>query len=381
MRHLTMSMRTRRARRWLGSALLAGLALALAPTSAAAQAEAIEYYATDAVGSTRVVFAPDGTVKARSEYLPFGEALNATGSLPAQRFTGQERDGEAGLDNFNARQFDAGNGRFTRLDPAAGDPMLPQTWNRYAYGRNSPLGFNDPSGMTEQRVVGNVPSWVTSDMIFGGGHYSTGQYATRIGAPPGDLESRLNGITAGYHGGDLESAEAAWGVIVSRSSLDLLGSRVGVTHAGGVSLEEMADASLRLGAAVDLLNSNAASFNSLETAAIKAVKSLFVTNDEDAYIGTTGRGNVTLSSQLIRDVSTPWLASLFGHEGQHSLNTGRRFRGNNAWKDEYSASVTQLTIGMKIGLSSDSIDHLIRHMTNPRGLQEHMRNGFRYRGR
>ena len=91
----------------------------------------IEYYATDAVGSTRVVFNAAGQVVAQSDYLPFGEALGATGNLPAQRFTGQERDGEAGFDNFNARALSVRTGRFGRLDPAGGVPTSPQSWNRY----------------------------------------------------------------------------------------------------------------------------------------------------------------------------------------------------------------------------------------------------------
>ena len=95
----------------------------------------------------RIVFTPLGQVLGRSDYLPFGETLNQSGALPRQRFTGQERDGEAGLDYFNARSLQARTGRMNRPDPLFGDPLTnPQGWNRYGYVQNNPLGLVDPSG-------------------------------------------------------------------------------------------------------------------------------------------------------------------------------------------------------------------------------------------
>ena len=84
----------------------------LLPDVAAAQSEVVEYYATDAVGSIRAVFNAAGNVTGRSDYLPFGEEFEGTGTLPAARFTGQDRDPEAGLDYFKARAMAARTGRF-----------------------------------------------------------------------------------------------------------------------------------------------------------------------------------------------------------------------------------------------------------------------------
>jgi RHS repeat-associated protein len=115
--------------------------------------EVVEYYGTDALGSIRVVFATDGTVKARSDYLPFGEewqpATNG-GPLPMQRFTGQQRDIEENLDYFNARSYQARTGRFTTVDPVFTGLFEPQRWNRYSYALNSPLVFTDPDGLNAQ---------------------------------------------------------------------------------------------------------------------------------------------------------------------------------------------------------------------------------------
>jgi RHS repeat-associated protein len=80
-----------------------------------------------------------GQVIDRSDYLPFGDTLNQSGALPKQRFTGQERDGEAGLDDFNARSLQMRTGRMNRPDPVFGDALTsPQRWNRTRTPRTTP---------------------------------------------------------------------------------------------------------------------------------------------------------------------------------------------------------------------------------------------------
>jgi hypothetical protein len=48
-------------------------------------------------------------------------------------------------------------GRFTRPDPVYAGLFNPQRWNRYAYARNNPLRFVDPSGLSE------LPSWYCAE--------------------------------------------------------------------------------------------------------------------------------------------------------------------------------------------------------------------------
>jgi len=104
----------------------------------------------------------DAGVVCRTDYLPYGEEIAAgIGGRSAlwggcsgvrQKFTGKER-GDAGsensLDYFGARYFSGAQGRFTSPDPFMASANLadPQTWNRYAYGRNNPLRYNDPLGL------------------------------------------------------------------------------------------------------------------------------------------------------------------------------------------------------------------------------------------
>jgi RHS repeat-associated protein len=58
---------------------------------------------------------------------------------------------EKGLDYFGARYFSGAQGRFTSVDPIwiTKERLLdPQRLNLYAYGRNNPLRYVDPDGMT-----------------------------------------------------------------------------------------------------------------------------------------------------------------------------------------------------------------------------------------
>lgn len=71
------------------------------------------------------------------------------------RFTGKERDAEAGLDFFGARYVSAAEGRFTSPDPANLGARIryPQTWNMFAYTVNNPLAFIDSDGRGKSSAV------------------------------------------------------------------------------------------------------------------------------------------------------------------------------------------------------------------------------------
>jgi RHS repeat-associated protein len=104
----------------------------------------------DHLGSTRLLTKVDQSVQETLDFLPYGEQLNSTAATTSHKFTGKERDSESGLDNFKARYFGSSMGRFSSPDPL----MImrqkltdPQQWNMYAYVRNNPLRFLDPTGM------------------------------------------------------------------------------------------------------------------------------------------------------------------------------------------------------------------------------------------
>jgi RHS repeat-associated protein len=120
------------------------------------------YLTMDNLGTPRIISDSSGGVKARHDYLPFGEEVAVgTGGRTTQqgyvvdnvrqKFTQKERDVETGLDYFNARYYSSAQGRFSSPDGllSSGRPENPQTWNRFSYVLNNPLGYIDPTGFFE----------------------------------------------------------------------------------------------------------------------------------------------------------------------------------------------------------------------------------------
>jgi RHS repeat-associated protein len=120
----------------------------------------MSYLANDHLGSPRLNTDALGNVTTRHDYHPFGEEISTiqrTGVLGyaddtiRKQFAGYERDRETDLDFAEARMYFSSLGRFTSPDPlfASAQATSPKTWNRYAYARNNPLKFVDPSGLQD----------------------------------------------------------------------------------------------------------------------------------------------------------------------------------------------------------------------------------------
>jgi RHS repeat-associated protein len=100
-------------------------------------------YVLDDLGSV-VALAYGDSVVNRYKYDPWGQAETATGTVKnSLRFTGRELDAETGLYYVRARYYDPVVGRFISEDPTG----LAGGLNLYAYARNSPLNFTDPTGL------------------------------------------------------------------------------------------------------------------------------------------------------------------------------------------------------------------------------------------
>ncbi len=109
----------------------------------------VYYFFSDHLGSNRIVTNASGGVVEDSDFFPFGAERVVTDTLNNNyKFTGHERDGESGLDFMGARHYAFTLGRFLQPDAPFADQSTanPQTWNLYAYARNNPLYFVDPSG-------------------------------------------------------------------------------------------------------------------------------------------------------------------------------------------------------------------------------------------
>jgi RHS repeat-associated protein len=108
----------------------------------------VHYYFHDQLSSTNVVTDALGNIQNESDYYPYGgEIVVSSGDSNRYKFTGKERDSESGLDNFGKRYYASSMGRFSSTDPGPYVWHDPQTLNRYAYTRNNPLKYVDPTGM------------------------------------------------------------------------------------------------------------------------------------------------------------------------------------------------------------------------------------------
>lgn len=182
---------------------IAGTLIAEYPSSALAGG-GTSYFTSDTLGTPRVITNAVGGVKARHDYLPFGEEIGR--SLPGyfgdnvrQKFTSKERDVETGLDYFGARYYSSMLGRFTSPDEFAGGPQEvstrnsadsakqalpyaditnPQSLNKYQYCLNNPLRYVDLDGHDEfdtaleegkKRIDQAVKDGATTIVIFQAG--------------------------------------------------------------------------------------------------------------------------------------------------------------------------------------------------------------------
>jgi len=106
----------------------------------------ILYYITDHLGGTNKVYDQDGNVVSENEYYAYGQDKLETGEEQDYKYTGKEEDDSTGLYYYGARYYEPLAGRFMAIDSVKGDIQDPQSLNRYAYTRNNPLKYVDPSG-------------------------------------------------------------------------------------------------------------------------------------------------------------------------------------------------------------------------------------------
>lgn len=145
------------------------------------------YYQNDQLGSSSLTTNATGGVVENSTYLPFGE-VRSGGILSKYQFTGQEKDNESGLNYYGARYYNSHLAHFTQPDTLLPDLYDPQQLNRYAYAKNNPIKFTDPSGhfvkeinlfATEMTLLSIGTSsfmsmatgWFVGGFLIGGGIY------------------------------------------------------------------------------------------------------------------------------------------------------------------------------------------------------------------
>ncbi len=105
----------------------------------------LSYLHGDHLGSASLSTSITGSVVSEMRYYPYGETRSGAIATD-RRYTGQRQEIGLGLYDYNARYYDPYLNRFLSPDSIVPSPANPQTLNRYAYTRNNPIRYNDPSG-------------------------------------------------------------------------------------------------------------------------------------------------------------------------------------------------------------------------------------------
>jgi RHS repeat-associated protein len=107
----------------------------------------VYYLLTDHLGGTNVTITTAGAEYGELRYEAWGETYFSSGTTPTtMHFTGQREEQSLGIYFYNARYYDPMLGRFLQADSIIPNPADPPSFDRYAYVRNSPLNYTDPSG-------------------------------------------------------------------------------------------------------------------------------------------------------------------------------------------------------------------------------------------
>ena len=113
-------------------------------------------YNKDIQGSTTSILNESGAGELSYEYDDFGETeINGSGTFGNEIcYTGGIYDASTGLYYLNARYYDPENGRFLTEDTYRGELKEPDTLHLYAYCKNNPINYVDPSGHWQLALAG-----------------------------------------------------------------------------------------------------------------------------------------------------------------------------------------------------------------------------------
>ena len=204
------------------------------------------FYHYDHLGSTVIMTDATGEEVTRVYYSPFGELdITRTAGIVnlSNTYTGQTYDQESGLLYYGARYYDANVGRFLTVDTVVpGDGADPMGFNRYAYARNNPIKYTDPTGHNifedaynyGKKKYNEAKDWVkgaakdVGDWVVGD-HWTAKLFrAAVIGAV---------GLTLGMYAGAIMSGNIAqlFGYIVWQGSESVIGGAIVGGISGGVN--------------------------------------------------------------------------------------------------------------------------------------------------
>ncbi len=115
------------------------------------------YYIYNAHGDVIGLVNESGVVENTYEYDAWGNILTETGSIDNPiKYAGEYYDEELDMYYLRARYYDPQIKRFTSYDIEEGEILNPLDMNRYAYCRNNPIKYADPTGESATAVLGSA---------------------------------------------------------------------------------------------------------------------------------------------------------------------------------------------------------------------------------
>jgi RHS repeat-associated protein len=159
------------------------------------------FYLPDGQHSVRALASATGSVTDTYDYDAFGNLVAQTGTTPnAYLYDGEEFEPSASLYNLRARFYDPSLGRFTAVDPEAGDIFRPSTLHPYAYASNDPVNRRDPSGRQDSAAEAAAEASIDVNLAFRAS-LSVEQFLARVGTqaaarPAAAVAERLLARTA-----------------------------------------------------------------------------------------------------------------------------------------------------------------------------------------
>lgn len=195
----------------------------------------VQYWHGDHLDSSSVITDSTGAKVQALTYSPYGGVrTNQSFTTPAvdvpYKFTGKEFDYSTDFYYYESRYYDPWFGRF--ISPDSIVPYLddPQSLNRYAYARNNPLLYTDPSGHIfgiDDLIIVAIVIGATVGAVSSGIQSDWDLQATLLGGV-------IGGVSAGVGFGTFGPASAAFASLGDIGS-GIAGGAVAGAVAGGTS--------------------------------------------------------------------------------------------------------------------------------------------------
>jgi len=169
---------------------------------------AAKFYHGDHLGSSNLITDESGSQIALYEYRPFGAVSSQSGTYTTDiKFTGKIQD-DTGLYYCGARYYDPVIGRFISPDTIVQAPQDPQTLNRYAYCRNNPVKYIDPTGrFFWAAIIGAILGGISA--AISGGNVWQGVLGGLVGGAFVGIGYNLLEVTGAVVGGILGGAASS----------------------------------------------------------------------------------------------------------------------------------------------------------------------------